>query len=285
MGIRLTRTLKALYSHLYSHHHHFLLIIIMSISSSRSSSVVIVSMARTPIAKFRTGSLSKMTAPQLGSVAIRGALHKIFSLDGNQNHDPPIKVREVYMGNVVSAGIGQAPARQAVMGVVAQCGQLLSPSTICTTVNKVCASGMKAVMLATQTLQLAGNSSTGPGGWAMIAGGMESMSNIPHYLPGSRHGFALGNAQLVDGVIHDGLWDVYNNQVSIYTVGKNGFFLFACACFVFRNRLSRHLYLVPSVSVLIFALFFSNKNKFVVIIVHYLAHGHVCREMCQGLQH
>ena len=191
----------------------------MSISSSsiRSSSVVIVSMARTPIAKFRTGGLSKMTAPQLGSVAIRGALQKIFLLDGNQNHDPPIKVREVYMGNVVSAGIGQAPARQAVMGV-AQCGQLLllSPSTICTTVNKVCASGMKAVMLATQTLQLAGNSSTGPGGWAMIAGGMESMSNIPHYLPGSRHGFALGNAQLVDGVIHDGLWDVYNNQVSIY---------------------------------------------------------------------
>jgi acetyl-CoA C-acetyltransferase len=127
-------------------------------------------------------------------------------MNGNNNTNNAIKVREVYMGNVVSAGIGQAPARQAVMGT----NGLLPQSTICTTVNKVCASGMKAVMLATQTLQLAGSATPG---WAMVAGGMESMSNIPHYLQGSRNGFPLGNAQLVDGVIHDGLWDVYNNQV------------------------------------------------------------------------
>jgi acetyl-CoA C-acetyltransferase len=166
-------------------------------------------MARTPIAKFR-GSLASLTAPQLGSVAIRGALQKIIK------NDTKLHVREVYMGNVVSAGIGQAPARQAVMGAAGHGGSMmmmmLSQSTICTTVNKVCASGMKAVMLATQTLQLASSSTNAPG-WAMIAGGMESMSNIPHYLSGSRNGFALGNAQLVDGVIHDGLWDVYNNQV------------------------------------------------------------------------
>mmetsp|Transcript_12431 Transcript_12431/g.20612 ORF Transcript_12431/g.20612 Transcript_12431/m.20612 type:complete len:394 (-) Transcript_12431:24-1205(-) len=152
--------------------------------------VVIVSIARTPIAKFR-GSLSSLSASELGAVAIRGALAK---LPGD------VSIREAYLGNVVSAGMGQAPARQAVK----KAG--LSESTICTTVNKVCASGMKSIMLASQTLQCM------PQHGAMLAGGMESMSNIPHYLPTSRSGMALGNMQLIDGCIHDGLWDPYDDQ-------------------------------------------------------------------------
>jgi acetyl-CoA C-acetyltransferase len=106
------------------------------------------------------------------------------------------------MGNVVSAGMGQAPTRQAVMFAG------LPESTVCTTINKVCASGMKSVMLASQSLAF----SAGGGGKAMLAGGFESMTNIPHYLANSRSGTALGNATLIDGVIHDGLWDLYNNQ-------------------------------------------------------------------------
>ena len=106
------------------------------------------------------------------------------------------------MGNVVSAGMGQAPCRQAVLGAG------LPESIICTTINKVCASGMKSVMLASQTLQCNNNTN----GTAMLAGGFESMSQIPHYLPNSRSGTALGHAQLIDGVIHDGLWDIYNDQ-------------------------------------------------------------------------
>jgi len=152
--------------------------------------VVIASIARTPIAKF-CGSFSGLSAPQLGSIAIKGALSKLPS---------DVSIREAYLGNVVSAGIGQAPARQAVLGAD------LPESTVVTTVNKVCASGMKSVMLASQTLQCA------PQGGALLAGGMESMSNIPHYLPNSRTGTTLGNAQLVDGCIHDGLWDCYNDQ-------------------------------------------------------------------------
>jgi acetyl-CoA C-acetyltransferase len=155
-----------------------------------SSNVVIASIARTPIAKF-CGSFSGLSAPQLGSIAIKGALSKLPS---------DVSIREAYLGNVVSAGIGQAPARQAVLGAD------LPESTVVTTVNKVCASGMKSVMLASQTLQCA------PQGGALLAGGMESMSNIPHYLPNSRTGTTLGNAQLVDGCIHDGLWDCYNDQ-------------------------------------------------------------------------
>ena len=158
-----------------------------------SSNVVIVSFARTPIAKF-CGSFSGLSAPQLGSIAIKGALSKLPS---------DVIIREAYLGNVVSAGIGQAPARQAVLGAD------LPESTIVTTVNKVCASGMKAVMLSAQTLQCA---QEGGGGGALLAGGMECMSRIPHYLPNSRSGTMLGNAQLVDGCIHDGLWDCYNDQ-------------------------------------------------------------------------
>ncbi|KAL7556784.1 hypothetical protein ACA910_005225 [Epithemia clementina (nom. ined.)] len=157
------------------------------------SSVVIASIARTPIAKF-CGSLSSLSAPALGAEAIKGAL---------ANLPPDIIIREAYLGNVVSAGIGQAPARQAVKGAG------LPDSTICTTVNKVCASGMKATMLAAQTLLCGGSSQPG---YAMLAGGMESMSNVPHYLQGSRSGTSLGHAKLIDGVIHDGLWDSYGDQ-------------------------------------------------------------------------
>lgn len=164
-----------------------------------SSRVVIASLARTPIGKFR-GGFESLSAPQLGATAIRGALDRLA------DYDVPT-IREVYMGNVVSAGIGQAPARQAVKGAG------LPDATVCTTVNKVCASGMKSVMLAAQTLQAAshGNSNKGAD-FAMIAGGMESMSNIPHYLPQSRKSQSLGNMTLVDGLVHDGLWDVYNDQ-------------------------------------------------------------------------
>lgn len=156
-----------------------------------SSNIVIASVARTPIAKF-CGSFSGLSAPELGSIAIKGALAKLPSDD--------VTIREAFLGNVVSAGIGQAPARQAVLGAG------LPESTIVTTVNKVCASGMKSVMLAAQSLQCSTQ------GGALLAGGMESMSRIPHYLPNSRTGTMLGNAQLIDGVIHDGLWDCYNDQ-------------------------------------------------------------------------
>jgi acetyl-CoA C-acetyltransferase len=153
---------------------------------------VIVSIARTPVAKFR-GSFASLKAPELGALAIRGALSML---------PEDLGVREAYLGNVVSAGIGQAPARQAVLGAG------LPPSTVCTTVNKVCASGMKSVMLAAQSLAFFGSDSRGG---AVLAGGMESMSNIPHYLS-LRQGTALGNAQATDGLIHDGLWDPYNDQ-------------------------------------------------------------------------
>jgi acetyl-CoA C-acetyltransferase len=155
------------------------------------SRIVIASVARTPITKFG-GSFQSLSATQLGATAIRGALDLLA------DYDLPV-VREAYMGNVVSAGLGQAPARQAVKGAG------LPDSTICTTINKVCASGMKSVMLAAQTLQASPKDDL-----AMIAGGMESMSNIPRYL--KRTGQALGHLTVEDGLIHDGLWDVYNDQ-------------------------------------------------------------------------
>lgn len=155
---------------------------------------VLVSFARTPIAKFR-GSLSSLKAPELGALATRAALERTGSSD--------IEIKEAFLGNVVSAGIGQAPCRQAVLGAG------LPNSVVCTTINKVCASGMKSVMLASQKIQCGGLTKATD---ALLAGGFESMSNIPHYLMGSRSGTALGHTQLIDGVIHDGLWDVYNNQ-------------------------------------------------------------------------
>ncbi len=151
--------------------------------------VYIVSAVRTPIGSFG-GSLSEVSATKLGAVAIKGAIEKI-GLHAQQ-------IDEVFMGNVVSANLGQAPARQAALfaGV---------PNTVpCTTVNKVCSSGLKSVMLGTQTI-LAGDNQ------CVVAGGMESMSNIPHYIENLRKGSKLGHNQLVDGLIKDGLWEVYNN--------------------------------------------------------------------------
>ena len=151
--------------------------------------VVIVSAVRTPIGSFM-GGLSSLTASQLGSFAIKGALD-IIKLDPNQ-------VDEVYMGNVVQAGVGQAPARQAAMGAGI-------PDTVpCTTVNKVCASGMKAVINAAQAIAL-GDASV------VIAGGMESMSNIPHYMH-MRKGVKFGPAAMEDGMQKDGLVDPFDKN-------------------------------------------------------------------------
>lgn len=156
---------------------------------------VIVSCARTPIGKFN-GGLSHLTAPQLGSAAIQGAIARL-------SHDKP-RIVEAYIGNVLSAGIGQAPCRQAVLGAG------LPESTICTTINKVCASGMKSIMMAAQTIESSVHNTSDP--IAILAGGMESMSNTPHYLPTSRTGTSLGHATLLDGIIHDGLTDPYSKE-------------------------------------------------------------------------
>lgn len=154
-----------------------------------NNKVVIVSAARTPIGSFM-GSLSSLTATRLGSAAIKGALNKI-NLD-------PSAVQEVYMGNVVQAGVGQAPARQAALGAGI-------PDTVpATTVNKVCASGMKAVMQAAQAIAL-GDADV------IVAGGMESMSNIPHYVH-MRSGTKFGPATLIDGMQKDGLVDAYDHN-------------------------------------------------------------------------
>ncbi len=150
--------------------------------------VVIVSAVRTPIGSFG-GSLSGFSATQLGAVAIRGAVEKAGI--------KPADVQEVYMGNVLSANIGQAPATQA-----AKFAGL--PDVPATTINKVCASGTKAIMLAAQSIALGENE-------IVVAGGMESMSNVPYYLDKARTGYRLGHGQLTDGLLKDGLWDVYND--------------------------------------------------------------------------
>jgi len=150
--------------------------------------VVIVSAVRTPMGSF-LGSLSSVSAPNLGAAAIKGALNKA-SLD-------PALVQEVFMGNVLQANTGQAPARQAAMyaGI---------PNTVpCTTINKVCSSGMKSIMLAAQTIKSGDND-------IVIAGGMENMSQVPHYMANARTGHKLGDQKLVDGLLRDGLVDVYN---------------------------------------------------------------------------
>ncbi|KAJ2656117.1 Acetyl-CoA acetyltransferase A, mitochondrial [Coemansia sp. RSA 1199] len=154
-------------------------------SARKILDVVIASAVRTPVGSFR-GSLAKLTAPELGAVAIRSAVDRA-GID-------PSHVKEVYMGNVLQAGEGQAPTTQALI----KAG--LSESTPATTINKVCASGMKAVMLAAQNIQL-GIQPT------MVAGGMESMSNVPYYI---QRGTQYGHSELTDGIIKDGLWDVYN---------------------------------------------------------------------------
>ena len=153
--------------------------------------VVIVSAARTPIGSFN-GALSSLSAAQLGSKAIKGALDKI-------DLDPSI-VEEVYMGCVLQANVGMNPTRQSAL----EAG--LSNKVPCTTVNKVCASGMKSISLAAQSIQL--------GQVAIaIAGGMESMSQVPHYIPGTRAGFKFGDTKLIDGIIKDGLMNVYDQNV------------------------------------------------------------------------
>ena len=158
--------------------------------------VVIISGCRTPVGKFQ-GSLSDFTAPQLGAIAVREAV-KRAGID-------PAQVDECIMGNVVSAGLGQNPARQAaIFGG-------LSPATGAMTINKVCGSGLKSVALAAQAVQT-GNSSI------VVAGGMESMTNAPYLLPQARKGYRLGNAQVIDSMVHDGLWDIYND----YHMGITG---------------------------------------------------------------
>ncbi len=153
------------------------------------SDVVIVSACRTPIGSF-LGTLSALPAPRLGAIVIEEAIRRA----GIGKTD----VQEVIMGNVLTAGVGQAPARQAALYAG------LPESVECMTINKVCGSGLKAVMLASQAIQ-AGDAET------VVAGGMESMSNVPYYAERARTGLRMGHAQLVDGMIKDGLWDVYND--------------------------------------------------------------------------
>ena len=151
--------------------------------------VYIVSAVRTPIGSFG-GSLSSIPATQLGAIAIKGALEKA----GIKGSD----VNEVYMGNVLQANVGQAPATQATMF------SGLPNSIPSTTINKVCASGMKAIMLGAQSIMLGDND-------VVVAGGMENMSAVPYYLDKARNGYRLGNGQIIDGLVKDGLWDVYKD--------------------------------------------------------------------------
>src|SRR5438045_5428931 len=162
----------------------------------QDNDVVIISGVRTAVGKFQ-GSLSDRSATQLGSIVVHEAV-KRAQVD-------PAQVDECIMGNVVSAGLGQNPARQAaIFGG-------LPPEVSAMTVNKVCGSGLKAVALGAQAIQT-GNSTI------VVAGGMESMTNAPYLLPQARKGYRLGDAQIVDSMVRDGLWDVYND----YHMGNTG---------------------------------------------------------------
>src|SRR5919108_4358352 len=163
---------------------------------------VILSACRTPIGKY-LGGLSPLTGPQLGALVIREAVNRANIADA--------QVDEVIMGNVLQGGEGQAPARQAAIHAGL-------PGTIpAMTINKVCGSGLKAVMLAAQAIK-AGDEQ------CIVAGGMESMSNAAHYVYGMRSGIKAGNSQLVDGMVHDGLWDSFNDthmgNLAEYTAKK-----------------------------------------------------------------
>jgi len=158
--------------------------------------VVIISGCRTAVGKFQ-GSLTDLSAPQLGAIVVREAV-KRAGLNSDQ-------VDECIMGNVLPAGLGQNPARQAAIFAG------LSPATGAMTINKVCGSGLKAVALAAQAVQT-GNSSI------VVAGGMESMTNAPYLLPQARKGYRLGNGKVIDSMVHDGLWDIYND----YHMGVTG---------------------------------------------------------------
>jgi acetyl-CoA C-acetyltransferase len=158
--------------------------------------VVIISGCRTAVGRFQ-GSLSDLSAPQLGAIVVREAV-KRAGLNSDQ-------IDECIMGNVLPAGLGQNPARQAAIFAG------LSPATGAMTINKVCGSGLKAVALAAQAIQT-GNSSI------VVAGGMESMTNAPYLLPQARKGYRLGNGKVIDSMVHDGLWDIYND----YHMGVTG---------------------------------------------------------------
>lgn len=151
--------------------------------------VYIVSAVRTPIGSFG-GALASLSATQLGSAAIKAAIERA----GIQ----PSDVQEVYMGNVLAANLGQAPVTQASIGAG------VPNTTPGTTVNKVCASGMKTIMLGAQSIMTGEND-------IVVAGGMESMSNVPYYLEKARNGYRLGHGQILDGLVKDGLWDVYKD--------------------------------------------------------------------------
>jgi acetyl-CoA C-acetyltransferase len=163
---------------------------------SRGDDIVIMSGCRTPVGRFQ-GSLSDLSATELGAIVVREAVKRARIASS--------QVDECIMGNVVSAGLGQNPARQAAIfgGLAPEVGAM--------TINKVCGSGLKAVALAAQAIET-GNSSV------VVAGGMESMTNAPYLLPQARKGYRLGDAQIVDSMVHDGLWDVYNN----YHMGVTG---------------------------------------------------------------
>src|ERR1700749_849746 len=158
--------------------------------------VVIISGVRTPIPKFQ-GALESFSGPQLGAIPVRESVKRAKI--------KPEQVDECIMGLVVWAGVGQNPARQAALNGG------LAPEVGAMTINKVCGSGLKAVALATQAIQT-GNSSI------VVAGGMESMTNAPYLLPQARKGYRLGNATIVDSMVHDGLWDIYND----YHMGITG---------------------------------------------------------------
>jgi acetyl-CoA C-acetyltransferase len=172
--------------------------------ASETTTPVILSAVRTPIGRY-LGGLASLSAPRLGAVAIRAAVERAGI--------GPDRVDEVIMGHVLQGGTGQAPARQAAIHAGL-------PGTVpALTINKVCGSGLKAVMLAAQAIR-AGDAQ------CVVAGGMESMSNAPHYLYGMRAGIKAGNSQLVDGMIHDGLWDSFSNShmgtLAEYTARKAG---------------------------------------------------------------
>jgi acetyl-CoA C-acetyltransferase len=163
-------------------------LLVTNLKKTSMKEVVIVSAVRTPIGSFG-GALSGFSATQLGGFAIKAAVEKAGI--------KPSDIQEVYMGNVLSANVGQAPATQA-----AKFAGL--PDVPSTSINKVCASGTKAIMLAAQSIALGEND-------IVIAGGMESMSNVPYYLDKARNGYRLGHGQITDGLVKDGLWDVYND--------------------------------------------------------------------------
>src|SRR6266516_825900 len=161
-----------------------------------SDDVVIISACRTPVGKFQ-GSLSDLSAPQIGAIVVREAVKRA--------NLGPSRIDECIMGNVISAGLGQNPARQAAIfgGLPPEVGAM--------TVNKVCGSGLKAVDLAAQAVKTRDSS-------IVVAGGMESMTNAPYLLPQARKGYRLVDAQIIDSMVRDGLWDVYNN----YHMGMTG---------------------------------------------------------------